>query len=62
MYGIIHQTLCIRETPKRVILQTVYTFCKGLQTKEYNFFENDNLTPLDIYIGPFQVYCIKSER
>ena len=46
-------TLCIRETPKCVPLQIVktikvFTVCKGendLQTKEYNFFENYNLTP-----------------
>ena len=42
----------------------VYTVCKGkrnLQTKEYNIFENYNLTPLDMYTGLSQVYCIKSE-
>ena len=46
-------TLCIRETPKCVPLQTVktirvFTVCKGetdLQTKENNFFEKYNLTP-----------------
>ena len=69
-----HLTLCIPETPKRVLLQTVktqmkcskmlhftrvYTVCKGkkdLQTKEYN-----NLTPLDMYNGLSQAYCIKPE-
>ena len=34
---------------------------KGLQTKEYNIFENFNLTPLDLYNGLSQVYCIKAE-
>ena len=43
---------------------SVYTICKGkkdLQTKEYNIFENFNLTPLNMYNGLFQVYCIKPE-
>ena len=38
----------------------VYTICKGkkgLQTKEYNIFENDNLTPLDMYNGLSKIYC-----
>ena len=43
----------------------VYTVCNGkndLQTKEYTiFFENDNLTPLDMYNGLFQVYCNNQE-
>ena len=34
---------------------------KDLQTKEYFFFLNYNLTPLDMYIGLSQVYCIKPE-
>ena len=32
-----------------------------LQTKEYNIFENYNPTPLDMYNGLSQVYCIKLE-
>ena len=40
-----------------------HTVCRGkndLQTKEYNIlFENYNLTPLDMYNGLSQVYCIK---
>ena len=43
----------------------VYTVCirkKDLQNKEYsNFEKNYNLTPLDIYNGLSQVYCIKSD-
>ena len=43
----------------------VYTVCKGkkdLQAKKNTiFFTNNNLTPLDIYNGPSQVYCIKPE-
>ena len=42
----------------------VYTVCKGkkdLQTKEYNNFENYNLTPLDMQNELSQVYCIKPE-
>ena len=38
--------------------------CKGkkdLQIKEYNFFLNYNLTPLDMYNGLSQVYSIKPE-
>ena len=33
-----------------------------LQTKEYNIFENYNLTPLDLYNRLSQVYCIKPEE
>ena len=44
----------------------VYTVCKGqkdLQTKVKEFlFENYNLTPLEVYNGLSQVYCIKPER
>ena len=68
-------TLCILETPKQVLLQTVkcsimlhfirvYTVCKGEkdnQTIKTIFFENYNLTPLDMYNGLLQVYCIKQE-
>ena len=35
--------------------------CKGindLQTKEYNTFENYNMTPLNMYNRLSQVYCI----
>ena len=42
----------------------IYTICKGkkdLQTNEFNIFENYNLTPLDMYNGLSQVYCIKPE-
>ena len=56
-------TICIRETPKRVLLQTVMTddpdvvqHKKDLQKKEYNFVLNYNLTPLDMYHGLSQVY------
>ena len=70
-------TLCIRETHKRVPLQTmktqikcsimlhfirVYTVCKGkkdLRQKNTLSFQNYNLTPLDVYNGPSEVYCIK---
>ena len=35
---------------------------KDPQTKEYNFFlEKYDLTPLDMYNGLSQVYCIKLE-
>ena len=37
---------------KMLHFNRVYTVCKGkkdIQTKEYNIFENYNLTPLDIY-------------
>ena len=46
----------------------VYTVCKGkkdLLTKEYNIFNcflSYKLTPLDMYNGLFQVYCIKPEE
>ena len=45
----------------------VRTVCKGkndFHTKEYNiffFFLKINLTPLDMYNGLSQVYCIKPE-
>ena len=42
----------------------VYTVCYGkmdLQTKKTIFFENYNLTSLDMYNGLSQVYCIKPE-
>ena len=67
--------LCIRENPKRVLLQTVktqmkcsimlhfmgvYTVCNG-KKKEKIFFENQHLTSLDMYNGLSQVYCIKPE-
>ena len=42
----------------------VCTVCKGKndrQTKEYNIFENYYLTPLDMYNGLSQVYCIRQE-
>ena len=34
---------------------------KDLQTKNTIFFENYKLTPLDMYNGRSQVYCIKPE-
>ena len=43
---------------------SVYTDCKGKQdllTKENNFLGNYNLTPLDMYNGLSQVYCIRPE-
>ena len=43
----------------------VYTLCKskkGLQTRAQFFFENYNLTSLDIYNGLSQVYYIKPEE
>ena len=43
----------------------VYTVCKckkDLQTKNTIFFYNYNLTPLDMYNGLSQVYCIKAEE
>ena len=42
----------------------VYTVCEGkkdLLTKECNILFNYNLTPLDIYNGLSQVYCLKPE-
>ena len=42
----------------------VCTVCHGkkdLQTKNTIFFENTNLTPLDMYNELSQVYCIKPE-
>ena len=70
--------LCIWETPKQVLLQTVktqiqccimrhfiwvYIACYGKtdnQTKRIQyFFLNYNLTPLDMYNGLSQVYCLK---
>ena len=38
----------------------VYTVCKGSQNNAI-FFENYNLTHLDIYNRASQVYCIKPE-
>ena len=43
----------------------VYTVCKGkkmFREKNTLFFYNYNLTPLDMYIGLSQVYCIKPEE
>ena len=52
------------EMPLQYLIR-VCTVCKGkidLQTKEYNIFlENYNLTPLDMYNGLSQVYCIEPE-
>ena len=73
-------TLCMWETPKWVLLQTVKTIwnaakCaissgsalfvmvkKALHTKKYNFFQNYNLTPLDMYNELSQVYLIKQKK
>ena len=44
--------------------QGLHCFCEGekdFQTKEYNIFENYNVTPLNMYNGLSQVYCIKAE-
>ena len=64
------------ETPKRELIQTVKTQTKcgissgsslsvkgkNLQTKEHNiFFKKYNLTPLDMYNGLSQAYCIKPD-
>ena len=35
---------------------------KDIQTKITISFKNYNVTPLVIYNGPFQVYCIKTRR
>ena len=41
---------------------TLFVKVKDFQTKKYNFFFlNYYLTPLDIYTGLSQVYCIKPE-
>ena len=74
-----YSTLCIWETPKWVLLQTVktqmkchtmqhfiraYTVCKGkkdLQTKIQYFLKINSLTPLDMYNGISQLYCLKPE-
>ena len=62
-------TLCIQETLKQVLLQTGKTEMKscimhwGLHYKILRFFFlHFNLTPLDIYNGLSQVYCIKPEE
>ena len=66
-------THCIRETPRRVLLQTVKTQMKrGISSGSTLFVKvkrssdifllNYNLTPLDMYTGLSQVYCIKSEE
>ena len=51
-------TLCILETPKRVLLQTVKTLFvmvkKIFRTKKYNILKNYSLKPLEIYNGPSQ--------
>ena len=69
--------LCIWETSKRVLLQTVQTqmkcsimrhfirvstvkVTKIFRQKNTIFLENYNLTPLDMYNGLSQMYCIKS--
>ena len=35
--------------------------CKDLQTRKTTFFLNYNLTPLRMYSGLYEVYCIKPE-
>ena len=45
----------------------VYTVCKAKKKRTTDkriqyFFENYNLTPLDMYNGLSQVYCIKPEE
>ena len=70
-------TLYIQETPKWVLWQTVKTKMKcsihqGLHclhrqkwssdNKNAILFENYNLTPLDMYNGLFQVYCVTGSR
>ena len=67
-------SLCIQETPKWVLLQTVktqmklhimwhfisvYTGCRGKKIFRQKI--QYNLTLLDIYNGPSQVHCIKPE-
>ena len=71
-------TLCIQETHRRVLLQTVKTQMKYnimhssgstlfvmvkkiFRQKNTIFFGIFNLTPLDMYNGLSQVYCIKPE-
>ena len=61
-------TLCIQEIPERVLIlldfirvYTVKKVKKNFRQKNTIFFENYNLTPLDWYNGPPQVYCIKPE-
>ena len=63
------------ETPKGVLLQTVktqmkchmwhfirvYTACLSKKDLQNTFFENYNLTPLDMYNGLSKVYCIIQE-
>ena len=72
-----HQQMCIRETPKREVLQSENTqtkcsillhfmrvYTKGkkdFQPKNTIFVLNYNLTPQDMYIGLSTVYCIKPE-
>ena len=65
-------TLCIRETTKRVLLQdeqnaafhqsTLFVKVKKI-VRQMNtlLFKNYYLTPLDMYNGLSQVYCIKPE-
>ena len=41
----------------------VYTVCKGkndLQTKEYNFYENYNLTALDMYVMDYPKFIVSN--
>ena len=54
-------TLCIPETPKRVLLQIVKTQmkCSIMLTI---FFFNLIPTPLEMHNGLFEVYCIKPEE
>ena len=42
-------------------VHTVYKDKNAFQTKNTIFFENYNLTPLDMYNGLSQVCCIKLE-
>ena len=75
--ALFHVTLCIMENPKRAPLQkaktqmkcsimlhfiSVYTVkVKKRSSEKKQIFKNDNLTPLDMYNGLSQVYCIKPE-
>ena len=73
-------TLCIQETPKQVLLQTVKTQMKCrimlhfirctpfvmvkkiFRLKNTISIENYNLTPLDMYNGLSQVYCLNQKE
>ena len=56
-------TLCIQKTSKGILLQTGKTHSAAFHPgqKIQYFFENYNLTSLDMYDGLYQVLSIKPE-